>query len=184
MPCHNFSQQPRKRLRLKEYDYSLPAYYFVTICIHNRLCLFGQMKNDVMILNSAGLMVERAWYNVANSNIVINSDELIVMPNHVHGIIEIRQVGNIKEMSQKKKGRGQRPAPTLSLPEVMRCFKRFTTRQYIDGVNKNNWLSFDRKLWQRSYWEHIIRDEDEYLNIKQYIKDNPKNWQVDKLFEA
>jgi len=164
----------RCSVRLKGYDYSQGGYYFVTICTQNRRPLFGEIKNDVMILNDAGKMVDRQWNGLAGRFKNIQLDEYIVMPNHFHGIIII--VANIRA--------GTRPAPT-PLPtfgDMVGAFKSITSHEYINGVKQNHWKPFDGKLWQRNYYEQIIRNETSLQRIREYIINNPRQWQHDKLF--
>ncbi len=162
----------RRSIRLKNYDYSQNGYYFVTICTQNRQCYFVQ---ECVIK-----MIEKWWYELPNKFSNVQTDESIVMPDHFHGIIVITDsVGadpcvcpNIKwdkhiglETSGKHIG--------LPLQSIVQWFKTMTTNEYIRNVKNLKWKPFDRKLWQRNYYEHIVRDEKELYRIRQYIKNNP-----------
>lgn len=162
---------PRKLLRLPGYNYHLSGYYYVTLCIQNRQCLFGEIKNSKMILNKAGQMIHNAWTNLANKYSGVENDVFIVMPNHLHGILLL---------NTNEPGPARGPAPTLSLPELMRNFKSFTTTSYMRGVLENNFVVFEKKLWQRNYYEHIIRTTESLEKIRQYIVDNPEKWDEDR----
>ena len=156
----------RKNLRLKYYDYSQKGLYFITICCQNRKCLFGRITNDRMQLYPAGSMIEEWYFELENKFPDSKCKDFIVMPNHFHCIIELkgRHLG-------------------LPLHEIIQWFKTMTTNNYIRNVKSNNWQRFDGKLWQRNYYEHIIRDEISHNTIVEYIKYNPERWLLDKYYE-
>jgi REP element-mobilizing transposase RayT len=179
----------RKSIHLKNYDYSQAGLYFITICTENRHCLFGTIQNDTMVLNDAGNMIAIQWYELPNRFPSVVLHEYIVMPNHFHGIIE--SVGAIPCGCPDRAGTspapiivsdraGARPASTIG--EVVGAFKSLSTNEYIKNVKQNNWQSFAGKLWQRNYYEHIIRKEESYLKIAEYIQNNPLKWQEDKYY--
>jgi len=155
----------RHSLRLQGYDYSKNGYYFVTIVVKDRLLLFGNVENETMILNDAGKMIENTWNNLPEYYTGVEIDCHVVMPNHLHGIIILNHKQNDKK---------------LSLPNVIERFKSFTTYEYIEGVRNSNWEPFQGKLWQRNYFDSIIRDEKELNRAKRYMKNNPKDWDQDK----
>lgn len=173
----NISQ--RKSLRLKNYDYSQNGFYFITICIQNKECLLGEIINQKMILNNAGMLIDTIWHEIPKYYEGFKIHEYIVMPNHIHGIIEISSQGRI----QGSEG-GDRTPPlrVLTLSDVMQRFKTMTTNKYIYGVKNYDWKAFPKQLWQRSYYEHIIRNEKTLEEIQTYIIDNPRNWDKDSLF--
>jgi len=156
----------RKSLRLKHYDYTQNGFYFITICIQNKTCLLGEIIDQKMILNDAGSMIHTLWYEIPHYYKGFQLHEFVVMPNHIHGIIEI-----------SSSGRTQGSAPTgLGLSDVLQRFKTLTTNRYIHGVKQHHWKRFDKQLWQRSYYEHIIRNEKKLEEIQTYIINNPMNW--------
>lgn len=165
-------KQPRKKLRISGYDYTMPGYYFVTLCTYNRECLLGSILNGEMILNCAGKMVERVWYEISQRYIGWSVDTLIVMPNHLHAILEFSNRADEQLMCNS--------VSFLSLLELMRNVQSYTMTCYRHGVNNQNWLEFHRHLWQRSYYEHIIRDENSLETIRNYILNNPAQWDLDK----
>jgi REP element-mobilizing transposase RayT len=190
----------RKSIRLKGYDYSQAGLYFITICVQNRECLFGKIANKKMNLNDAGKMVKNEWLELPKRFQNIQLHEYTVMPNHFHAILEIIPVGatlvvaqndvddhtqnNVtnSKNGQPQNGQPQGIAPTdKTVGDMVGAFESIVTVEYIRGVNNNNWQPFDGKLWQRNYWEHIIRNENEYNRIAQYIFDNPIKWKNDKL---
>jgi REP element-mobilizing transposase RayT len=165
----------RKMIRLKEYDYTCTGLYFITICVNNRLRLFGEIGyneygNSAMVLNKAGNMILKVWEQIPIYYSGIDISAFQIMPNHIHGIISI--VGSTKE----------RTLGILSLPDIVQRFKTLTMKRYIDGVKQDGWERFDKKLWQRNYYEHIIRDEQDYQSIYQYISNNPVKWQDDAYY--
>ena len=158
----------RKSIRLDKYDYSENGYYFVTICTQNRWNIFGEIKNKKMISNDIGKMVFKIWNEIPNNYFGIEIDEFILMPDHLHGILVINKNLRMDDLSN---GRTQGSAPTLGI--IIKKFKTLTTKIFIDNIKQNNWPRFDKRLWQRNYYERIIRDEREYFIKKQYIKSNP-----------
>ncbi len=164
--------QRRRSLRLKGYDYAQPGYYYITICAQNRECLFGDITNSHMHLNDPGKIINRIWKEIPQFYKGIGIDEYVIMPNHIHGIIIIENGNPI--------GQAQGPAPTITLPDLIKRYKTLTTRKYIDGVRSNSWKPFKKRLWQRNYYEHIIRNDIELDEIRKYITDNPAKWAEDK----
>lgn len=189
---YNPDKHNRRSIRLKGYDYSQPGLYFVTVCTQNREMLFGEIVKGQIELNKAGQMIKSIWEEIPIHLKRIKIDYFQIMPNHFHGIIKIVGADHsvCPEYEQPHTGDGidentgqsQGIAPTLSLSGVVQRFKSLTTKLYIDGVNQNDWLPFNGKLWQRNYYEHIIRDEPELNRIRQYITENPLKWQDDKYF--
>lgn len=162
-------QEPRKPLRLPGFNYKSAGFYFITFCVQGRLCLLGEITNGKSVLNEAGYIVYREINTIKNRHFGIHVDIFIVMPNHVHAIIVIEP------------GRTRRSDPTdFSLADVIRNIKTFTTTEYIHGVHTKKWPPFHKRLWQRGYYEQIIRNDKSLSNIRQYIIDNPLKWATDK----
>jgi REP element-mobilizing transposase RayT len=181
----------RRSIRLKGYDYSQAGLYFVTICCQNMICCFGKIKNGEMILNDAGQMVEKWCAELSHKFSDIEMDTYIIMPNHFHAII-VNNGGN----DGNTVGADLRVCPDIlgehgenilgehigsPLHAVIQWFKTMTTNEYIRGVKMLGWQRFNKKLWQRDYWEHIIRNEQSYQHIANYIMNNPVNWGNDKF---
>jgi len=166
-------RQARKQNRLNGYDYSQSNYYFVTICTQNRKYIFGDIANNEMILNDAGDMVNFWWQETFKKYKNISIDEYIIMPNHIHGIINIA-VGARSPRPDNNKiiGRGNR-APTIG--NIIAYFKYQTTKQINESQNTPG-----KKIWQRNYYDHIIRNDKSLNNIRQYIKNNPATWNTDE----
>lgn len=198
-------QRNRRSIRLKGYDYSQEGAYYITICVEQRLCLFGSIDNSEMILNDAGRMVEKEWLNLKERFPYIELHEYVVMPDHFHGILEITNVGaplvgvldvqnrdvdnpkpNESDIDHSGQPQGMAPAmvensKNKTLGDMMDAFKSITTVEYIRGVKNKGWQSFNRRLWQCNYWEHIIRNDNDFNRISNYIKDNPSKWNRDNL---
>ena len=119
-------------------------------------------------------MVWNTWHEMPEHYPRVQIDAFMVMPNHLHGIVVL--VG-------QESGQAQGPAPTnfLTLPDVVRQYKTLTMKRYMDGVRQCGWLPFPGKLWQRNYWERVIRNEQELQTVREYIQNNPARWAEDQL---
>jgi putative transposase len=161
----------RRSIRLPTYDYTSGGAYFVTICTQNGECLFGRIRDAGLSLNAAGQMVDAEWQRLPERFPTARLDTHVVMPNHFHGIVWI--VENDVDDGDAIR----RPA----LGDIIGAFKSLTTQQYIRGVRDRGWRPFERRVWQRNYWEHVVRDEDSLNDIRQYIEANPERWVDDQL---
>lgn len=155
----------RKNIRLKDFDYSTAGYYFVTIVSHDRKNIFGNIIDGEMDLNHIGLIVEKAWQEIPIHFPYIEVGDQVIMPNHFHGIVIINQVGALH-------AEPLRHAQPLGV--IIRSFKSAVTKRVHDLG-----LFVGEKIWQRNYYEHIIRDEVDYEKIVDYIAANPNNWEYD-----
>jgi putative transposase len=153
---YNPNLHHRRSIRLGGYDYSQPGAYYVTICTAARECVFGEVVNGAMHLNSCGTVARGEWFNLPRLYQGVKLDEVVVMPNHVHGIIWLTD-------------RGRRP-----LSDVIGRFKTRSARRINERRN-----AMGIPLWQRDYYEHIVRDEEDLSRIRQYIVDNPVKWEED-----
>ncbi len=158
------NQKRRKSIRLKNYDYSQNGGYFITICTQDKKCLFGQIENGKMLLNEYGGIVLDCWNDLPKHYKHIELDYFVIMPNHLHGILIIKDVG----VGFK---------PVHGLAEIIRGLKTFSARKINQLRNLKN-----ISVWQRGYYEHIIRDEADLNDIQEYILNNPLKWEMDKLF--
>jgi REP element-mobilizing transposase RayT len=183
----------RRSIRLKGYDYSRSGMYFVTVCVERsggfqtrhygtRPHIFGKIENGEMVLNEYGQILQMVWNELPQHYANIQLGEFVIMPNHIHCIIIITNVDNGGIV-----GAGLKPAPTPpdttttprnhGLSEFVRALKTFSARKINDLRNMRG-----EKLWQRNYYESIIRNEQSYIHIANYIINNPKNWGKDKFF--
>ncbi len=185
MAIYDPEQYCRRPIRLKNYDYSKPGYYYVTICTQNRECLFGNIMDGEMVFSAAGNMIQKWWLELENKYTNIGLDIFQIMPNHIHGIIIINNVGaNLcvrpydKNKEEILNGQTHRSAPTIG--RMIQWIKTMTTNEYIRSVKQNRWEPFKNRLWQRNYYEHIIRNDKELDEIRKYITENPAKWAEDK----
>jgi REP element-mobilizing transposase RayT len=160
---------------VKGYDYSQVGSYFVTVCAKGHACLFGDIEQGEMILNGAGHMIRTWWLAIPGKYSRVELDGYMIMPNHCHGIIKI--VGADQCVCPDSRNKGEHIGSPL--PRIMQWFKTMTTNEYIRGINECRWERFNGKLWQRNYYEHIIRDERELNQIREYIMNNPMQWELD-----
>jgi REP element-mobilizing transposase RayT len=172
----------RHSIRLKGYDYASEGAYFVTMVTQGRACLFGEIVDGEMILNEAGKMIIKWWHELPNKFPNVTLGAFIIMPNHFHGIIIIQKNGGADLCvcpEQKGEHKGS-PRPNAPLPQIIQWFKTMTTNEYIRGVKQLDWTSFVGKLWQRNYYEHIIRSEKSLQRITNYILSNPSRSNEDQ----
>ncbi|HSS49121.1 MAG TPA: transposase [Thermoanaerobaculia bacterium] len=153
--------QHRQSIRFPKMDYSRTGLYFVTICTHDRVCLLGEIEKGDVRLTYAGRTVQSTWDDLPKHYPHVTLDAFVVMPNHVHGILGLRELDPAS-------------APRHPLGEVVRALKSFSARR----INRRR-ESPGAPVWQRNYYERIIRDENELEGIRRYIADNPSHWAGD-----
>lgn len=160
----------RRSIRLRHYDYAQAGAYFVTICTRDKASVFGHVTDRVMYLNILGEAVQACWNDLLRHYPYVELDAFIAMPNHVHGIIVLGDSSDV--------GAGLRPAPTMvnryGLPEIIRAFKAFSSRR-INELRSTPGIP----VWQRNYYEHVIRNEYDLSEIREYIVHNPMKWDFD-----
>ena len=176
----------RRSIRLRDYDYSSSRAYFVTICTFERECLFGEVVDGVMRLNEAGQFVEMVWRSLPQRYQGIDVDAFVAMPNHIHGIIMIDEpVGAIHESPGSDKGVGAihelplRNRRNMTLPKVIGYLKMNSAKRINQSRNNPG-----TPVWQRNYYERVIRDERELDGIRRYIAENPARWDEDENHPA
>ncbi|CBL45870.1 Hypothetical protein HDN1F_22870 [gamma proteobacterium HdN1] len=160
----------RHSLRLKNYDYSQAEAYFVTICTQHRACLFGEVVDGGVQLSAAGRMVLDVWNEIPVHYLGVDVDAFVVMPNHVHGVVVITNPVGAQFNAPNTQGAMNR-APTLG--EIVRAFKARSTRNI-------RLREPGASVWQRNYYEHIIRSEESLTRIREYIINNPLQWALDR----
>lgn len=190
----------RRSIRLDGYDYTQAGAYFVTACTQGRRRVFGTVINGRMALNDAGRMVQTVWDELPAHYPGVGIDAFVVMPDHIHGIVRLfpPSVGAARPPSVgagpcacpssgdgdgNGEGQARGPAPTMSLPDVVHRFKTLTTKRYVDGVMQCGWPRFPGRLWQRNYYEAIVRDNAALANIRAYIRNNPAHEDVRRYGE-
>ncbi len=174
--------------RLPYWDYSNQGYYFITICVKNRICDLGQIVNGKMQLSPLGQIVKKCWRDLTKHYCDCRLDAFVIMPNHVHGIIRINARYNCNRRPVEA---GFKPASTgfalnqrhfndyptgrYSVSEIIRGFKTFSARR----INQHRG-TLGRQFWQSRFHDHIIRNEESLYKIRMYIKNNPINWLKDR----
>ena len=188
----------RRSIRLKGYDYSQAGLYFITICCHDRVCLFGKIlgvennESPKMVLNDAGKIANECWMEIPKHfpNSVLH--EHIVMPNHIHVIIELKSepvgaenfppnkngVNDVNGANDYNRANDYSPlrSPSKTIGSIVRGFKIGVTKWFRNNTDY-------KTIWQRNYHEHIIRNEQSYQTISQYIINNPAKWEDDKFYK-
>jgi putative transposase len=200
VPTHYDPQKHHRRsTRLKGYDYTQPGAYFVTICTWHYECIFGEVRDGEMHLNPFGRAALQVWQDLPRHYPYVILGEFCIMPNHVHAIIIFNddhphappsnppsKGGSISVTTQpaiqnnKHHRTAQdldktRPYQSHGLPEIVRAFKSFSARR-INFLQKTS----GTPVWQRNYYEHIIRSENDLQKVNQYIRANPANWEKDE----
>jgi len=169
----------RKSIRLKNYDYSMDGYYFVTVCANNRRHLFGDIDCGEMVLNDAGLIAAQCWNEIPVHFPCVTLDEFIVMPNHVHGILIITDnvgANNYSPLRVRMSVQSMRPRGTSkTIGSMIRGFKIGVTKWFHQNTDI-------RDIWQRNYHDHIIRGDADLYRIRQYIINNPAGWEDDEYY--
>ncbi len=150
------SARRRKVLRNSRYDNRKTGAYFVTTGLQDHRPLFGLIRKQKMVLNPAGQMVREVWLALPARFPTVMLDAFVVMPNHIHGIIWLTEEGPV------------------GLGDVIKAYKSITTVRYIEGVRHHGWKPFNRRLWERDYWDRLIRDDRHLLTVRRYIKNNPQ----------
>ena len=179
----NFSPPNRRSLRLREYDYGAMGAYFVTVCTKDRISLFGEIDHGSMILNEFGDIVTACWSDLPHHFSKLQLDCFTVMPNHIHGLIEITD----KRPANSVGAQHAAPAPSApvhhsprnvqpgSLGAIVRSYKAESSRRMnlLYGTQ-------GATIWQRNYYEHVVRDESELQRVREYIVNNPARWAEDE----
>ncbi len=163
-------QKPvRKPTRLSTIDYRDPGAYFITTCTQAMKLYFSPVGADSI----SARMVKKIFSETIARYQSVSSPIFVVMPNHFHAIIVL---GARADMSCRR----QPPPPTVS--DIIRDFKRQTTIEYIKLVKSGLAAPFDGKLWQRSFYDHVIRNQQDFDEIYRYISENPTRWEFDKFY--
>lgn len=167
-------EKKRNSIRLRNYDYTSTGLYFVTICTHERENLFGEVLEEQMVLNDWGQIVQQEWENTASLRAYVQLDEYVIMPNHFHAILALN-VG--AQHAAPSVTRPRMNVDAGSLGAVLRAFKSAVTRE----INlKRNTPAFP--VWQRNYFERVIRNDQELTLTREYIASNPLQWHPDEEY--
>lgn len=156
----------RHSLRLRRFDYGHPGSYFVTICTYQRQCLFGRIVDGRMQVSEAGQHVLNSWHALPDHFTGVERDEYVLMPNHIHGVVRIVDLGGARHASPLRQG--------VALGVVIGAFKSAAARRIRSAVGADV-----QRIWQRGYYEHVIRSERSLQAIREYIRNNPMQWALD-----
>lgn len=184
----------RRSIRLKNYDYSQKGSYFITIVTQNRKHLFGKIEDGKMILSSVGRIVEEEWLNTIQLRPNVSLGEFIIMPDHMHMIVTITTQVEKKDNDEWIHSNPKSPSHTIGA--IIRGFKGASTKKINLFLNSSRsgesqftpsprtgeslFAPSYNKIFQRNYYEHIIRNQRDYIRIEKYIIDNPRNWKKKK----
>ncbi|MFA6008520.1 MAG: transposase [Desulfobacteraceae bacterium] len=164
------NNQNRKSIRFNNYNYAKNGTYFITLCTQNREHTFGTITNRTMILNDLGSFVQKTWHDLPNHNPSVDLNAFVIMPNHIHGVVVIES----KRADMGHFGTGLEPGPTHGLTEIVRQLKTFSSKR-INQFRQTPGI----QVWQRNYFEHIIRNDEEWNSVREYIMFNPAKWDED-----
>ncbi len=180
-----------KSARLGNYDYSRAGLYFVTICTHNREHYFGEIINGKMKLSNIGVIADLLWYEIKNHSKNIKLHQFVVMPNHIHGIIEILDGGDPQQsqkpiLANKSSKKIKSPLPTKN-QQMTNISPKSGTLGRIIGSYKSAVMRHVHRFgyefdWQSRFYDHIVRDKGDFNRIAKYIDKNPSNWKVNRFF--
>lgn len=192
----------RRSIRLKGYDYAQAGAYFITICCQDRAHLFGEVTDGKMKLNPYGMIAHNEWLKTPEIRKNAELDVFVIMPNHIHGIIILNNIGRGESHSPDNKMPDKNDSPDNKMPDdklpdnvdlntgecnsprqspsnnigaIVRGYKSSVTKQL-------NSLNIGRAVWQRNYYEHIIRNEQSFQAVSRYIVNNPSKWKEDKFY--
>jgi len=175
---HDRELYNRRSLRRPDHDYAGNGIYFTTITVLERACLYGARTENGVALNDAGRMIATEWRALDERFVNVTTDIFVIMPDHIHGILTIRDSGQRQALRPTVSQLGaiggcDSDCKPISLGRIMQAFKSITTRKYIDGVRRLGWTPFNGKVWQRNYYERIVRSREELDSIRSYIASNP-----------
>jgi len=186
MPPYDPAIQHRRSIRLKDYDYSQPGAYFITMCTRGGALIFGDMDGEEVRLNEVGKMLYSLWADIPSAYPPADIDVFIVMPNHLHGIIVLPDT---TEVRRGEAGMGTKvpvsetpstDEDAMSIDYLVGRVKSLAINRYWDVLRSKGRSSAHVKLWHRDYYEHVIRNEDELARIREYITNNPLQWSLDR----
>ena len=164
----------RKNTRLKNYDYANPGLYFITLCCKDMACLFGNISDGKFYPNAAGKIVYDSWLESEQVRKDISLHEFVIMPNHFHAIVEIKDCrGSLSEPSDVER------SINTKLGSVVAGFKSSVTKRVREARNQKNF-----QVWQRNYHDHVIRNEEALEKIQEYVINNPVKWELDRYYIA
>ncbi len=168
-----------KSSRLRDWDYSLPGYYFVTLCTKDKKCIFGNIMSGKMVLSPVGGIIDIEWRKSFQIRKELECIEYSIMPNHVHGIICLKDlvVETHGRASLRFEPHGSAYRSPKSISSFIAGFKSSVTMR-VNNLNN----SFCRTIWQERFYDHIIRNEKELIALREYVQNNPLKWELDEYY--
>ncbi len=164
---NNPSSHRRQFYRKPGQDYSLPGYYFITMNTQNWRRLFGQKSGNTIVLNDIGNMIKSVWLNIPERFPNVILDEYIIMPDHFHAIIQLKEINSNKASIDPR---------DRNLAKIIGAFKSISTVKYIHGVKQKGWAPFNDKLWHFRFYDRIINNSKSLEYTRNYIIENPSKW--------
>lgn len=159
-----------RRLRLKDFDYSTPGYYFITICTHNRHKYFGTITNGSSHLSNAGQVAREVIDQIPAQFQSVSIDCSVVMPNHIHVLI-----GNCVRLND---------SGHVNIADVIHWLKSTVHQRYRSGVRQLGWKPYDKRIWQEGFHDHIVRNDRELETLRGYVSDNEEMWDKDRFYDG
>ena len=169
--ANGIENRQRRSIRLPHYDYGDAAAYFITLTVHNRACIFGNVADGAMVLNDTGTIIVPEWSRTPIIRSQVALDEYVVMPNHFHALVAIER--SRRGVSHTPSDKFHSPSQTLGA--IVRGFKSATTK----SINELHGTP-GSVLWQRNYYEHVVRSDKELQCVREYIVNNPIQWALDR----
>lgn len=182
--------------RLQQWDYRWAGAYFITVCTKDRLHYFGDIENGKMVLSNIGVLADVFWYEIKNHTQNVELGAFVVMPNHIHGVLILTEnddndnvngnveTGHALSLRQTEQLNGQLNEPTIGQQRFQNIGKNSISSivgSYKSAVTKHaHRLGFEFE-WQTRFYDHIIRNDESFQKISNYINNNPVNWQEDKF---
>lgn len=180
MASYNPNVHHRRSIRLRQYDYRSLGAYFVTVCTHQHMPLFGEISNKEMRLTGFDTLVVEEWERTAEMRPHVTLDAFVVMPNHFHAVVLFEDASLSVEGGDRERSRTGGSTPLQQAPSplgsVIGGFKRSVTKQ-VNVLRGTPGIP----LWQRNYYEHVVRSEASLEAIREYVATNPARWEADVL---
>jgi len=173
-----------KSSRLQSWDYRWAGAYFITICTQDNVHYFGKITDDKMQLSNIGILADVLWYEIKNHSKDVELADFVVMPNHVHGILKLNKLDDSNQTTMSASSLNNQQQNTMATISPKKGSISTIVRSYKSAVSKHaHRLGYDFS-WQSRFHDHIIRNQESYKNIIDYIKTNPQRWKEDKFFSS
>ena len=177
----------RRSIRLREFDYSKTGSYFITLICRDRHPIFGHIQNGIMCLNEFGSIAYQTWLETTSIRPNVALGDFIIMPNHMHGIVTIKEKSPLSDSTDHQNGPTRFSSPKQTVGAIVRGYKGAATKRIKEIVRERSLgedkgelqfastVDLEKSIWQRNYYENVIRDKRAYRNISKYIRENPSS---------